>query len=287
MREYSKVSSSFWIGDTGRQLRKLGAEVQVAALYLITAPGASWSGIYYLPLPTFCHETGLTTEGGSEALARLSEAGFAHYDAQSEMVWVVEMARFQIGERLSAKDNRHKMVLRELESHRKCKFVKDFYAKYKECFELPDASSFEGTWRPLRSIEMEIEIETPPNPPQAGGGCAVTNARKKTAAKGKSAGTSSHPLFAKFWEAYPRKVAKPRAVKAFAKLNPDEALVAVMLLAIAQQTKSEDWLKQGGQFIPHPASWLNDKRWEDESPTATNGVVGAPPASTGLPKALT
>lgn len=84
MRDFAKVAPSFWIGDTGRMLRKLGAEVQVAAFYLITAPGANMTGIYYLPMPTFCHETGPSPEGASKALRSLSEGGFAHYDPHSE-----------------------------------------------------------------------------------------------------------------------------------------------------------------------------------------------------------
>ena len=33
-------------------------------------------------------------------------------------------------------------------------------------------------------------------------------------------------------------------------------------------SKSHDWTKDGGQFIPHAATWLNGKRWEDELPAA-------------------
>lgn len=144
MREYAKVSPSFWIGDTGRKLRKLGPEVQVAALYLITAPGAGMTGMYYLPIPTFAHETGLPSEGAMKALRSLSEVGFAHYDEDTETVWVPEMARFQLGEVVSPKDNRHKAVLRELETHRKCRFYLDFYAKYKAQFHLPDLMQDHG-----------------------------------------------------------------------------------------------------------------------------------------------
>jgi hypothetical protein len=163
MRDFAKVAPSFWIGDTGRALRQLGAEAQVAALYLITAPGANMIGLYYLPLPTFCHETGLTAEGASKALRSLSEGEFAHYDPPSETVWVPEMARYQLGDDLSPKDNRHKAVLRELEAHRKCRFYEDFRAKYKDRFNLPEPSPFEVPSKPLRSKEKEKEKEKTPS----------------------------------------------------------------------------------------------------------------------------
>jgi hypothetical protein len=75
--------------------------------------------------------------------------------------------------------------------------------------------------------------------------------------------------FEQFWETYPRKEGKAAARKAFDKLKPDKALLAQMLAAVAVQRMSPGWVKDGGQFIPHPATWLNGKRWEDASPAAT------------------
>ena len=77
MRDYAKVAPQFWIGETGRELRTMGPETQVLALYLITSPHANMLGLYYLPLPLMAHETGLSAQGTLKALARLSEAGFA------------------------------------------------------------------------------------------------------------------------------------------------------------------------------------------------------------------
>ena len=37
-----------------------------------------------------------------------------------------------------------------------------------------------------------------------------------------------------------------------------------MIAAIAEQEKSEQWQKEGGQFVPNPATWLNQGRWDDE-----------------------
>jgi hypothetical protein len=72
------------------------------------------------------------------------------------------------------------------------------------------------------------------------------------------------PLFDRFWAAYPKKKAKADAEKAFAKLDATEDLLARILAAIERQARSEAWRKDGGQFIPHPATWLNGRRWEDE-----------------------
>jgi hypothetical protein len=74
--------------------------------------------------------------------------------------------------------------------------------------------------------------------------------------------------FAAFWSAYPKKVAKDDARKAFAKRKPDDATLARMLQALAEQQASPLWTKNGGEYIPHPTTWLNGGRWLDESAPA-------------------
>lgn len=69
--------------------------------------------------------------------------------------------------------------------------------------------------------------------------------------------------FAEFWAAYPRKVGKDDARKAFVKRKPDEELIAQMLKAIREQAQSDQWSKDGGKFIPHPSTWLNRGQWGD------------------------
>lgn len=75
--------------------------------------------------------------------------------------------------------------------------------------------------------------------------------------------------FARFWSVYPRHVAKPNARKAFDKINPDDGLLETMIQAIEQQKRSDQWTRDNGQYIPHPATWLNQRRWEDETPAVS------------------
>ena len=41
-----------------------------------------------------------------------------------------------------------------------------------------------------------------------------------------------------------------------------------MLDALAWQRELADWRKEAGRFVPNPATWLNQQRWEDEPPAA-------------------
>lgn len=68
--------------------------------------------------------------------------------------------------------------------------------------------------------------------------------------------------FGDFWSLYPRKEAKQAALKAWRKVKADE--LPAILAALRVATHTEQWQKDGGQFVPLPASWLNGRRWEDE-----------------------
>lgn len=69
--------------------------------------------------------------------------------------------------------------------------------------------------------------------------------------------------FGAFWAAYPRKVAKQDALKAWKKLrlvNGDFERV----MAALESVKRSDWAQRSAEHIPHPATWLNGRRFEDE-----------------------
>lgn len=73
--------------------------------------------------------------------------------------------------------------------------------------------------------------------------------------------------FEGFWKAYPKKIGKGAAQKAWGKVRPSQGLISQILGAVEIQKQCEQWQKDGGQYIPNPATWLNQKRWEDEVKT--------------------
>lgn len=77
--------------------------------------------------------------------------------------------------------------------------------------------------------------------------------------------------FLSFWSAYPRKVGKGSAWKAWKRLRPDSALLTAILSAVAVQKGAPAWERDGGQYVPHPATWLNQRRWEDEIESKGDG----------------
>ena len=130
MREYAKVSGTFWTGKTGRELKAKGPEALIVGMYLMTCPNSNMLGLYWLPKLYLSHETGLGSEGASKGLTSAIEAGFCHYDEASEMVWVVEMAAYQIADTLKQSDNRVVGIQREYDALPENPYLSTFYERY-------------------------------------------------------------------------------------------------------------------------------------------------------------
>lgn len=88
-------------------------------------------------------------------------------------------------------------------------------------------------------------------------------------------GAASAARFARFWDAYPNKKGKDDARRAWTKRHPSDALTDVIIAAVEEQKEWPGWRKDGGQFIPHPSTWLNRGQWEDEAPVDARAVARA------------
>lgn len=76
-----------------------------------------------------------------------------------------------------------------------------------------------------------------------------------------------------FWQAYPKKVGKEAARKAFSRVK---APLESLLTAIERQKCGNQWTKENGRFVPNPATWLNQGRWEDEVAQTPLGRAAKP-----------
>ena len=82
-------------------------------------------------------------------------------------------------------------------------------------------------------------------------------------------------IFESFWKSYPRKVGKEKCRNWFKSHKPKEDLVQKMIEAVEEQKKSKQW--SDPQYIPHPYTWLNQGRWEDElTPSKDSTFQSAP-----------
>lgn len=104
---------------------------------------------------------------------------------------------------------------------------------------------------PIEQDSEEQEGITPPSPSKRKRG-ELTEAQQDR--------------FDRWYAVYPKKRSKLDAVKAWQKIDPDDALVDRMVAKVAEWADSHEWTKDNGQFVPNPATWLNRGQWEDGSP---------------------
>lgn len=72
--------------------------------------------------------------------------------------------------------------------------------------------------------------------------------------------------FERWWSHHPKKVGKRKALVLWKRLRKAKELPPVedMIAALDKQVKSGDWTRDGGQYIPHPTTYLNRGGWEDD-----------------------
>lgn len=75
----------------------------------------------------------------------------------------------------------------------------------------------------------------------------------------------TEPDFSEFWRAYPRRVAKQAALKAWQKMNTEEKREAISVLPAHRL----NWNGKEVEFLPHASTWLHGRRWEDELAVGT------------------
>jgi hypothetical protein len=156
-RRYGMILTTFYTGPTGVKIRRAGERPQHVALYTCTSPSTSMLGFFYLPVSTIAHDTGIPLEGAREALVSLQAVGFCEYDDETEWVWIPELARYQLGEILGPKDNRHKAMLGKLQESKGSVFYGKFLDRYRVPYQIPDESPFKAPPKPLRSQEQDQE----------------------------------------------------------------------------------------------------------------------------------
>ena len=220
MRDYATVAPQFWLGKTGRELRKKGAEAQVVSFYLMTSPHANMLGLYYLPILYIAHETGLGLEGASKGLKSSIEAGFCSYDEDTEMVWVHEMAAYQVGKALKPGDNRCAGVRSEYASLTENSFLSSFYERYKDDFHLSikreTRQMSEGASKGLRSQDQEQDQEQEQDKDHLGhGGATPPDDESSDIAPAGKPKSSYSEEFELVWKEYPKRAGGNSKADAF------------------------------------------------------------------------
>lgn len=119
---YRSVDEAFW---TDPKVRALSSRDKMLFLYFITNPHASFSGVYYLPMPTVIFETAMDEKELRYGIHTLSVGYLVLHDEPNSMFWVVNMAKFQ-----ATSDKQQQGVRNHFKSLQKSPLLRMFAEKY-------------------------------------------------------------------------------------------------------------------------------------------------------------
>ena len=96
---------------------------------------------------------------------------------------------------------------------------------------------------------------------------AEQEAKANLEAKAKAKAESENQLlknFELFWSAYPNKKSKKTAFEKFKRIDFKKTSFESIMISLEKQKQSDDWTKNGGQYVPMPQTWIFNERWTDE-----------------------
>ena len=291
MQMYTRVESSFWQDE---KMRAVSGDARHLMLYCLTSPHRNILGFYFLPAPYACFDLGWDEKRFTAALTELLNNKRIKYDFDKHVILVVNYLKHNpLGN-----PNQTTSAIKKLEELPDTKLLHDFaiileqftepfieplkeqLQQRLQAFPNPSETLSKGLDNPSETLLKQgtgtgtgtgTVLSTPPPPSPTPDGVeegAPAQPQKRQEQPDEQRKRAKTPvddsLFARFWAAYPKKRSKGQAEKAWAKLQPDEQLVETMLAAIERAKTSEEWRKEGGRYIPYPATWLNAKGWEDE-----------------------
>lgn len=127
-----------------------------------------------------------------------------------------------------------------------------------------------GNQMETKRIPNESKLETQPNLTQPNLTQINNTNASPSCSESEAVSAQQETKFTRFWSVYPKRVGKQAAQKAFAKAIRVTDIETI-LSAVEKQKKCDQWTKNNGQYIPNPATWLNQGRWEDETEVEVSG----------------
>lgn len=205
-------------------------------LYFLTNEHTNIAGIYELPLRTIVNETGVSVKILQSAFKRFS--GKIHYI--EGWVYVKNFQKHQSATSFTVQ----KGITSELEK------IPPQIRKLME-----DIDRVSGGMHEVSGDSIYLNSNSNSN--------SNSNAPQ---------GEVYSETFESFWKKYPRKIGKGAAWRAW-KSSPPGLYEKIISSVVEHHSRDPAWKRDGGQYIPHPATYLNQKRWEDEIPNLEKTIT--------------
>lgn len=238
-----RLNSTFWTDS--KVADDFSADDRYLYIYLLTSPYNNICGCYEISIKQMSKHTGMSERRCESALRRLEEThGVIVYDHGTKEVLIPRWGRHN----WSTSDK----LVAGVEAA--AKYIKT--SDFKNYILEEIRNGIDTIPIPYRyNIKHSISIS---NSNSISNSDSIVYIRDKKI--GESEGEEEKGFDA-FWAAYPKKINKQGAQRAFAKVDVP---IETLLQAVETQRRSRQWTEAGGQYIPYPATWLNQRRWEDE-----------------------
>lgn len=267
---YTRVESRFWQDE---KMRAVSDDARCIMLYFLTSPHRNILGFYFLPSPYACFDLGWDEKRFKKGLQELIDIGSVKYDFEAHVVLVKNYLKHNP----LNNPNQVKSAIERLDEVPQTQLLQDFLTVLEQLYKpfmeplqkrllerlgKPGTGSVTGT-ETVSGLNTHAPDGASAQPQNPSDQPADQSGEQRKRAKTQK----QDELFVRFWAAYPKKRSKGQAEKAWAKLQPDEQLFRAIMDGLERAKTSADWQKDGGQYIPYPATWLNAKGWEDEYTT--------------------
>ena len=235
MAIYRTVSMSFWTDS--KVVDDFSPEDRYFYLYLFTNPHTNLCGCYEISMKQMSVETGYTVDIINILLERFETThNIIRYSSKTKELLLLNWHKYN----WTASEKFRKPLDKEIQNVKQPEF-KEYLRKIFDG---------ENNGYPIDTKCIDTSV-------------TVTDTVSVTDADYSSVKPNDETAFDQFWEAYPKKVGKKDARKAF-----DKAIKTVdldtILQAIEVQKGSDQWSRDNGKYIPNPSTWLNHGRWDDE-----------------------
>lgn len=228
MATYRTVSLTFWTDPKVDD--DFTPEDKYFYLYLLTNPHTNLCGCYEISMKQMVRETGYNEDTVKRLIQRMENVhNVIQYDPETKEILIPKWGKYNWGNSPKVKEGALK-VAHNIKS-----------AAFKES--VLDTLSIEYPYT------MDISV-------------TVTDTNTTTHIDD-SKDVIVEDYFDTFWREYPRKTGKGAARKSFEKALTKTSFQKIMA-ALDEQKASSQWNKDGGEYVPYPATWLNQERWEDE-----------------------
>lgn len=240
MATYRTIYLSFW--TDAKVDDDFTPEDKYFFLYLLTNPHTNICGCYEVTPKQMARETGYNEDSVKRLLDRMEKVhGVIKYDSDTKEVLIPNWGKY----------NWHNSPKTMAGAEKVAQHIK--------------SETFKKTVVDTLSIgygyPMDISVSV----------LNTTTTVSKNSTDNHISNTVVEEYFDIFWKAYPRKTGKGDARKKFAKALTKTSFENIMA-ALGKVKASAQWQKDDGQFVPYPATWLNQERWDDEVGQSADGL---------------